>query len=206
MADTRAREWGLVRYEYIVSIFPSRPCTETFAIAASMRPWLSALAKGTAYRIDPTHTPSTRSNPSIPFGRVVEIRTPTLHSRCTPWPIFDWRLIYGAMRDTSETVKPKAEEQAIELPTERNDRGPLDAVVVLEQLRTGYIRFKGHVCELEARNGRALSESEYIAELHRARGTERDIVLSRLRVVVHENPDGANPLPKEIFRGPYDEW
>lgn len=130
----------------------------------------------------------------------------TLHSRCTPWPIFDWRLIYGAMRDTGETLRPKAEERAIKLSGERSDPSPLDAVIVLEQLRTGYIRFKGHIRELEARNGRALSESEYIAELHRARGTERDIVLSRLRVIVHENPDGANPLPKEIFRGPYDEW
>jgi hypothetical protein len=24
-------------------------------------------------------------------------------------------------------------------------------------------------------------------------------------VIVHQNPDGANPLPKEVFRGPCDE-
>jgi hypothetical protein len=27
-----------------------------------------------------------------------------------------------------------------------------------------------------------------------------------LRVIVHESPNAQNPLPKDIFRGPYDEW
>jgi len=129
-----------------------------------------------------------------------------LYSRCTPWPIFDWRLIYGAMRDSSEIKRTSDAPVAEGREPEQSATGPLDAVVVLEQLRTGYLRFKGHVRALEARNGKALSESEYIAELHKARGTERDIVLSRLRVIVHENPDGANPLPKDVFRGAYDEW
>jgi hypothetical protein len=51
-----------------------------------------------------------------------------------------------------------------------------------------------------------MSDTEYMAELYKARGTERDIFLSRLRVIVHESPNAQNPLPKDIFRGPYDEW
>jgi hypothetical protein len=38
-----------------------------------------------------------------------------------------------------------------------------------------------------------------------ARGTERDISLRQLRVVVHENPYARKPFPEDIFRGVYDE-
>jgi hypothetical protein len=129
-----------------------------------------------------------------------------LHSRCTPWPIFEWRLIYGAMRGGSEvperiTKGPKHEDLADEGVSRA-----LDAVVVLDQLRTGFHRFGAHVAAQESRIGRPLSDTEYMAELYKARGTERDIFLSRLRVIVHESPNAQNPLPKNIFRGPYDEW
>jgi len=39
----------------------------------------------------------------------------------------------------------------------------------------------------------------------KAHGTERDYALQELRVVVYENPTARKPLPKEMFRGPYDE-
>jgi hypothetical protein len=142
------------------------------------------------------------------LGAMVEAsRCLVLYSRCTPWPIFDWRLIYGAMRDSGEALKGNSNARVDEeRKPQQSAPGPLDAVIVLEQLRTGYLRFKAHVRAQEARTGKPLSESEYLAELHRARGTERDFILSRLRVIVHENPDGSNPLPKDVFRGPYDEW
>lgn len=130
-----------------------------------------------------------------------------LYSRCTPWPIFDWRLIYGAIRDSGDAFQHAANSDKSTDPAEQTSRpSALDAVIVLDQLRTGYLRFRALVGAQESRLGRPLSDTEYISELHKARGTERDIVLSRLRVIVHENPDGANPLPKEVFRGPYDEW
>jgi hypothetical protein len=128
-----------------------------------------------------------------------------LYSRCTPWPIFDWRLIYGAMRDSDDTLRAKVEVNADQ---ERTHSGPspLDAVIVLDQLRTGYLRFRAHVGAEESRIGKPLSDTEYVSELHKARGTERDIMLSRLRVIVHQNPKAQSPLPKDAFRGPYDEW
>lgn len=128
-----------------------------------------------------------------------------LYSYCTPWPIFDWRLIYGAMRDSDDTVRGKIEVDSTE---ERRQPGPspLDAVIVLDQLRTGYLRFRAHVEAQESRIGRPLSDTEYVSELHKARGTERDIMLSRLRVIVHERPKAQSPLPKAAFRGSYDEW
>lgn len=130
-----------------------------------------------------------------------------LYSRCTPWPIFDWRLIYGAIRDSGDAFQRTTNSDRTADPAEQTSRpSALDAVIVLDQLRTGYLRFRAHVGAQESKIGRPLSDTEYVSELHKARGTEKDIVLSRLRVIVHENPDGANPLPKEIFRGPYDEW
>lgn len=128
-----------------------------------------------------------------------------LHSRCTPWPIFEWRLIYGAIRGAGEALRGNAKHR------EHNNLdatapSALDAVIVLDQLRTGYLRFRAHVTAQELKIGRSLSDAEYMAELYRARGSERDVILSRLRVVVHEHPNPKRPLPAEIFRGPYDEW
>ena len=128
-----------------------------------------------------------------------------LYARCTPWPIFDWRLIVGAMRDSREAVHD-TNPYTIEGAGKKSGPATLDAVIVLDQLKTGYLRFKRNIAAQELRTGRSLSDTEYMSELQRARGTERDIFLSRLRVIVHESPNAQNPLPKDIFRGPYDEW
>jgi hypothetical protein len=82
----------------------------------------------------------------------------------------------------------------------------LDAVVVLDQLRSGYIRFQAQIASQESKLKRSMTAAEYMSDLQRARGTERDIFLSRLRAIVHESPNAQNPLPKDIFRRPYDEW
>lgn len=132
-------------------------------------------------------------------------RSLVLHSRCTPWPIFEWRLIYGAMRgagDASDGSTKTRERRGVD--DEKASR-VLDAVIVLDQLRTGYLRFRAHIGALEAKTGRPLTDTEYMAELYKARGTERDVILTRLRVVVHEHPNPKRRLPAEIFCGPYDE-
>jgi hypothetical protein len=53
--------------------------------------------------------------------------------------------------------------------------------------------------------GRRLTFEEHFEAMNKARGTERDFSLTQLRVVVCENPYARVPLPREIFRGPYDE-
>jgi len=111
------------------------------------------------------------------------------------------------MRDSGEMIGRGAENRSTEGWTEEGSGpSPLDAVIVLDQLRTGYLRFRAQVTAQESKVGKPLSDTEYVSALHKARGTERDIMLSRLRVVVHENPDAQNPIPKDVFRGPYDEW
>lgn len=124
-----------------------------------------------------------------------------LYSRCLPWPMFDWRFIYWSMYGSGEVTR----NRITVAPSEQQSAG-LDAVVVLDQLRSGYIRFKAQIAAQESKLKRNMTAAEYMSELQRARGTERDILLSRLRVIVHESPNAQNPLPKYIFRGPYDEW
>jgi hypothetical protein len=134
------------------------------------------------------------------------VRCLLLYSRCTPWHIFDWRIIIGVLRGRSEAVQLGLE---LENPGDRaaNHRPEiLDAVIVLDQLRTGYLRFRAHIATQESKAKRMLTDAEFLSELQRARGTERDIMLSRLRVIVHENPNSQNRLPRELFRGPSDEW
>ena len=127
-----------------------------------------------------------------------------LYSRCLPLPMLDWRVIYGSLHRGAETrrhyrslLKPESSPEEI---------AGLDAVIVLDQLKTGLLRFKAHVVAEESKMKRSLTPVEYMAELQRARGTERDILLSRLRVIVHESMNPRNPLPRDVFRGPYDEW
>jgi hypothetical protein len=82
----------------------------------------------------------------------------------------------------------------------------LDAVVVIDRLRIGYLRFQAQIAAQELKQKRIMSPDDYMLELQQARGTERDVLLSRLRVIVYQNPNASNPLPKDVFRGPSDEW
>jgi hypothetical protein len=81
----------------------------------------------------------------------------------------------------------------------------LSAVLVLQHLAVGRRRFGGHVREIEAQQGRKLALEEHLRLMEQASGTERDVSLMQLRVVVHENPYARVPLPDDIFTGPYDE-
>lgn len=81
----------------------------------------------------------------------------------------------------------------------------ISAVVVLQQMGVGKRRFDIAVKQREQELGRRLTFEEHFEAMNKARGTERDISLTQLRVVVCENPYARFPLPREIFRGPYDE-
>ena len=81
----------------------------------------------------------------------------------------------------------------------------ISAILVIEHLPVGKRRFRAHIRHLEQRRGMGLTVNEYHDEVERAGGTERDMSLCQLRVVVHENPYARISLPPELFRGPYDE-
>ncbi|HTR27403.1 MAG TPA: hypothetical protein VMI10_25765 [Terriglobales bacterium] len=130
-------------------------------------------------------------------------RCAVLHNRCLSWPILDWRFMYESIFSGSEVIRNPAL-----LQKESGQRRPrtLDAVVVIDRLRIGYLRFQAQIAAQEIKLKRTISPADYMLELQHARGTERDILLSRLRVIVYQNPNASNPLPKDIFRGSYDEW
>jgi hypothetical protein len=81
----------------------------------------------------------------------------------------------------------------------------LSAVVVLGHYNLGERRFHRHRLERETRTGRTWTMEEMFAEAEGAHGTERDLSLRELRVVVHENPHARIVFPSDLFTGPFDE-
>ena len=75
----------------------------------------------------------------------------------------------------------------------------ISAIVVLAALRHGYRRLQ----IARKVNDRPTLKEELDATA--ATGTERDTALEALRVVVHENPFAASPLPAAFGRGTFDE-
>jgi hypothetical protein len=81
----------------------------------------------------------------------------------------------------------------------------ISAILVLEQMGVGRRRFGIALTRRQAELRRRLTLEEHLEEVQNARGTERDVSLSQLRVVVCENPYARIPLPRQLFCGPYDE-
>jgi hypothetical protein len=82
----------------------------------------------------------------------------------------------------------------------------IGSILVLEHYNIGMQRFENAMKRKEESLGRSLELEEFWAEIERARGTSLDVsALTQPRVVVHENPFAKIPLPRELFRGPYDE-
>jgi len=81
----------------------------------------------------------------------------------------------------------------------------MSAVLVLQHLSVGKRRFDIETRHRQQELGRELSLEELLDMVDRARGTDRDASLTQLRVVVCENPYARILLPRELFRGPYDE-
>jgi hypothetical protein len=81
----------------------------------------------------------------------------------------------------------------------------ISAVLVLQQMGVGKRRFDLSVKHMQQKLGRELTFEEHFEAMNNSRGTERDVSLTQLRVVVCENPYARIPLPREALRGPYDE-
>ena len=82
----------------------------------------------------------------------------------------------------------------------------ISAIAVLEQMEIGRRRFGIEVERLKGGREGTLGIEEFWRLVQNARGTERDVSLRQLRVVLCENPFGRIPsFPREIFSGPYDE-
>ena len=65
--------------------------------------------------------------------------------------------------------------------------------------------FEAWVKRVEHQRGAKLEIDEIVKEAEAALGTDRDVSLRDLRVVVHENPYARIRIPSELFRGPCDE-
>jgi len=85
----------------------------------------------------------------------------------------------------------------------------ISAIAVLEQMEIGKRRFNIEYERLKRdRCQRPLIEElqEELQLIQRFRGTERDVSLRQLRVVLCENPfRRISAFPREMFNGPYDE-
>jgi len=79
----------------------------------------------------------------------------------------------------------------------------ISAVLVLQHL--GKRRFCIDVSRREQEMGRELSIQQLYEAPEEAQGTERDWWLTRVRLVTCMNSYARIPLPREIFRGHYDE-
>jgi hypothetical protein len=85
----------------------------------------------------------------------------------------------------------------------------ISAIAVLEQMEIGRRRFNIEFERLRLERAHRSMFEEWQEELQliqRFRGTERDVSLRQLRVVLCENPfRRISTFPREIFSGPYDE-
>ncbi len=138
----------------------------------------------------------------------------------------EWQFIYGAMlgnlgfsvpidvpglpepedRETRSIFtaggKMHRERQGVPIAPQNQTIG---AIVVLQQFPVGERRFRAEARRREQQCGAKLELEHYCELIEQAQGTDRDLSLRQLRVVVHENPYARIPLPRELFRGPYDE-
>jgi len=81
----------------------------------------------------------------------------------------------------------------------------ISAVLALQQMSVGKRRFDISVKRRRQGLGRRLTFQEHFEMMDKSRGTEQDVSLTQLRIVVCENPCARIPLPREVFRGTYDE-
>jgi hypothetical protein len=151
-----------------------------------------------------------------------------LYNREKPLIHLDWQFVYGAMLGNLSIRTPFKQSRAgLVLHEEEaetgffggggkmvrtKDRQPIEpqnttisAILVLEQFPVGKRRFDTSVAKTERELGRKLTLEEYLEMVEHSRGTERDISLAQLRVVVCQNPYGRKPLSEKLFSGPYDE-
>lgn len=149
-----------------------------------------------------------------------------LYNRDKPLVHLEWQFVYGAMLgNVGFSVPIHMPGQAAPMDKEirsiftaggkmhrERDGVPIEpqnqtisAILVLQHVRVGERRFMADLRNRERERGKKFELEEFWEELRKARGTERDVSLRQLRVIVHENPYARVPLTRELFRGPYDE-
>ncbi len=147
-----------------------------------------------------------------------------LYNAERPLVVLSWRFIYAAMLGNLAIRTPIHVATAMQ-PTEAETgfanggkmvqyRGQtpiapqnttISAILVLEQLPVGRRRLEAAVAAEEVQIGRELNLQEHLQRVEQARGTDRDVSLRQLRVVVHDNPYAGRLFPVDLFVGPYDE-
>ncbi|HYM77866.1 MAG TPA: hypothetical protein VE377_17960 [Candidatus Dormibacteraeota bacterium] len=150
-----------------------------------------------------------------------------LFNRDKPLVDLSWQMIYGAMLGNIGFRIPMNFETGIagEAATEnifmgggkmlqyrglqpvRPQNQTISAILTLDLLPVGRIRFDAFIEELEQERKEEIGVEEYTQLIENLRGTDRDTTLIQVRAVVHENPHARDGLkfPDELFRGPYDE-
>jgi len=151
-----------------------------------------------------------------------------LFNRDKPLVDLSWRMIYGAMLGNIgfripmnfETGTPNRDEPIAEAFTTggkmvkykglqplRPQNQTISAILALDLLPVGRIRFDAYVEQVERDRGTKVEVGEYLHLIEQLRGTDRDTTLMQLRGVVNENPYARPSLefPRELFTGPYDE-
>jgi len=150
-----------------------------------------------------------------------------LFNRDKPLVDLSWQMIYGAMLGNVGfripiNLKPGTSDEAATenifmgggkmlqyrgLQPVRPQNQTISAIVALDLLPVGRIRFDTHIEQLERKRKEEVGVEEYTQLIESLRGTERDTTLIQLRGVVHENPYAREGLglPVDLFKGPYDE-
>jgi len=148
-----------------------------------------------------------------------------LFNRDKPLVDLSWQMVYGAMLGNVGFSFPVNRVTGIgDLSQARNvfstggkmvrysglqPVGPqnqtISAILVLDLLPVGSIRFHAYIEQLEQERKEEVGVEEFTKLIENLRGTERDTTLMQIRGVVHENPYARYKFPDELFRGPYDE-
>jgi hypothetical protein len=151
-----------------------------------------------------------------------------LFNRDKPLVDLSWQMIYGAMLGNIGFRIPMnfetgiADEGATEnifmgggkmlqyrgLQPVRPQNQTISAILTLDLLPVGRIRFDTYIEQLEHERKAEVGVEEYTQLIENLRGTDRDTTLIQIRGVVHENPYARQGLglPSDLFKGPYDEW
>jgi len=110
----------------------------------------------------------------------------------------------GALTEESYTIFSEAGGE-MRWESGKPHKTNVSAIVVLEQLKVGQIRFRATYTSPEGKLSRVERALKMWEAETRARGTKRDSSLAELRVVVYENPYASKRLPRGVFCGPYDQ-
>jgi hypothetical protein len=143
-----------------------------------------------------------------------------------PLILLDWQHIYGAMLgnlgfsvpiDVPGNPAPddaeirsifmsggKMHRERAGVPVAPQNQ-TVSAILVLGRVAAGERLFHAELRQREAQSGQRVGVEELLQELELTRGTRLDTRWRPLRIVVHENPYARIPLPRELFRGPWDE-